>query len=1310
MTTNHHFIQTRHFSPNIAVKNVIPEFLARSGPILPLYFEGEQLVIATPNPQDKAVISSAEKYIRHPVTAYLASFPDVRDGIDRLYDRPLPGPFSNWFPQILDALGYLKDKNLRNRLRLLSPDFRAIHELRLELELETELELTEAMAWYFNLPYVNLDEIVFQPGISCLIPWHLARQFSLLPLWLVGDLIYVASPYPLQRPITHQLSLELGFQMQPLLCSQKQWNRAFTATYMRGPTFEFDENTIAERLQKQGFISNTTLRGALAIQSRCDLPLGEILVEQGVITWQQWNQVVSQLSDLQFVEKPDPLPTSPSYRIPPNLARACRVLPLGKEDNTLLVAMERPDRDTLQLIESHTGLKVSPWITDPKTIDSYLNRMYGSIEGPLPLPQIHLGELLIKMGRVTTDQLEYGLGLQKTIQKRIGEILLELGSVDERSLAQALSYQTGHPFVSLNKANYKYELIQGLPKHFTEQGFLLPLLSTKEKLWVVGHDPFAFSELQEIERHVGKRVGLLIAPHSAITSGIRLYHDEALRQIDLQVFDLFTQLVTQGALTRTAATDVLNQYAHGEGAIDQLLVAALGATEEDVARLLAKVMDFPFIDTSLQEHEEERIDPLGVRIKRTIITDPVQPAIAIMISAEVAKELNALPIKMEGEFVVVAFAVPPLDPLISQVEGELGLPIRPALTTRRALLEAINRHLGRRNIGTELLLSGAINYSQLNDALELAQRSGVRIGTALVNRGYVTQHQLYEVLSKQLALPLVDLDPSKLAAETIRLIDPQAARDYGILPISANADEVTLAMVDPLDSQALEVASHSIDKALKPVLVTEESLDNTLAHFYGTEYLARSISELLERSPENSAYYIFSRGQKIFMLLSLVLSILCFVIAPLASLITINSLASIYYLAISAYKFYLVYRGLRYSREISVTAEEVAALDERLLPKYTILIPLYHEAEVLPDLIRAISELNYPPTKLDVKVLMEADDPETVEAFNKSDAPDFIRPVIVPVAQPKTKPKACNYGLMHARGKFIAIYDAEDLPEPDQLKRAVVAFSKVPPEVVCIQSRLNFYNRTQNLLTRWFTVEYSMWFDLLLPGLDAERAPIPLGGTSNHIRRDALIEIGAWDPFNVTEDADLGMRLFKAGYRTATLNSTTYEEANSQAYNWIRQRSRWIKGYIQTWLVHMRHPLKLLKEIGLRPFLSFQLIVGGTFFATIANPIYWVLTSLWFLIEFEFIRAIYPGVIFHVGAISLYLGNFAFTYMNLAGALNRQYYDLVRYALFSPLYWGLMSIGAWRGFLQLITKPHFWEKTVHNLFKGEPELVEKSTT
>jgi len=318
--------------------------------------------------------------------------------------------------------------------------------------------------------------------------------------------------------------------------------------------------------------------------------------------------------------------------------------------------------------------------------------------------------------------------------------------------------------------------------------------------------------------------------------------------------------------------------------------------------------------------------------------------------------------------------------------------------------------------------------------------------------------------------------------------------------------------------------------------------------------------------------------------------------------------------------------------------------------------------------------------------------------------PPFVEPVIVPVGNPQTKPRACNSGLAVARGEFLVIYDAEDRPDPDQLLKAVAAFRKVGPKVACLQAKLNYFNPRQNVLTRLFTLEYSTWFDLVLPGLHAARAPIPLGGTSNHFRLSILRELGAWDAFNVAEDCDLGIRIYSAGLHTGILDSTTWEEANSRVGNWVRQRSRWIKGYLQSYLVHMRQPVTLSRQVGAAGFIAFQFLVGGTPFALLLNPLFWLLTVGYFLTRWNVIEQVFPWPIYYVGLFNLMVSNFLFAYLSLFGAYERGEDDLVRYGLLAPFYWALMSVAAWKGTLQLITRPHFWEKTVHGLAGSTSEM------
>lgn len=464
--------------------------------------------------------------------------------------------------------------------------------------------------------------------------------------------------------------------------------------------------------------------------------------------------------------------------------------------------------------------------------------------------------------------------------------------------------------------------------------------------------------------------------------------------------------------------------------------------------------------------------------------------------------------------------------------------------------------------------------------------------------------------------------------------------------------------------------------------------------------LSDHVLKVLHERPEECAYWTLSGAQKWVLAGLVALMALLGWFHGYLLLLVLNGAAMLFYIVHSVWKFWLVWRSLEHKRELSFSADELAALDEHSLPTYTILVPLYREAEVLPNLVAFLSALDYPAEKLHIMLLIEEDDAETKAACDALELPAHFHPLIVPDSEPKTKPKACNYGLYAHDSDLVVIYDAEDRPEPDQLKKAAAAFAKLPDEVVCLQAKLNYYNQRHNLLTRWFTSEYSVWFDLFLPGLTAARAPIPLGGTSNHFRSGPLKELGGWDPFNVTEDCDLGVRMHKHGHYTSMIDSTTWEEANGELWSWIRQRSRWVKGYLQTYLVHMRDPLKLLRQLGLYGFFNFQMTIGGSLLCFLLNPIYWLMTVLWFTLQPAVISAIFPPVIFALGAFCLFVGNFVFVYLAVAGCANRGYYDLVKHAVITPLYWLLMSIGAYKAFIQLIHRPHYWEKTEHGRFGG----------
>jgi cellulose synthase/poly-beta-1,6-N-acetylglucosamine synthase-like glycosyltransferase len=602
-----------------------------------------------------------------------------------------------------------------------------------------------------------------------------------------------------------------------------------------------------------------------------------------------------------------------------------------------------------------------------------------------------------------------------------------------------------------------------------------------------------------------------------------------------------------------------------------------------------------------------------------------------------------------------------------------------------------------RRLGERLVTAGVIDDHQLAAALRRQRVTGDRLGAILTSSGVAREHEVVEALADQFHLrriPAAELEPT---AAAVTMLSERTMRDRRLVPLEVTQLGLRVASSQLLTDPDLELLSAEAGMPVYAELAADADLDDALQRIHAREGVRLSIEHLLTSRPEESAFQVLSRGQRV-VLIGLAITAVCALAWNwLATMIAFNIFSISFYSWSIAYRFRLVFRAFGEDHELLVTQEELDSIDERTLPTYTILVPLYKEAAVLPRLVESLHEMDYPATKLDIRFLLEEDDIESREVITAMDLPPQFRIVIVPDAQPKTKPKACNYGLLQARGDYVVIYDAEDRPEPDQLKKVAIGFAKAAEDVRCIQCKLSYYNRSQNMLTEWFTTEYAMWFDLFLPALDASGVAIPLGGTSNHFVTSSLLDLCGWDPHNVTEDADLGIRLAKAGMRTAVIDSTTFEEANSAVDNWIRQRSRWVKGYIQTWLVHMRHPLRLLRQLGPRRWMSFQLVVGGTFLTFLLNPIYWLLSTIWILTEAGVIRSAFPSFVYYAAATGLTIGNFSFAYLNVAGSMRRGHYDLVRSALFSPVYWMLMSVAAWKGCLQLFYKPFYWEKTVHGL-------------
>lgn len=371
--------------------------------------------------------------------------------------------------------------------------------------------------------------------------------------------------------------------------------------------------------------------------------------------------------------------------------------------------------------------------------------------------------------------------------------------------------------------------------------------------------------------------------------------------------------------------------------------------------------------------------------------------------------------------------------------------------------------------------------------------------------------------------------------------------------------------------------------------------------------------------------------------------------------------------------------------------------DDRGLPIYTIICALYREEKVVNKLVAAIRALDYPIEKLDVKFVLEADDHATRRALGRLDLGPPFEIVIAPSVGPRTKPKALNVALPLAQGPYTAVFDAEDTPEPDQLRHAVAAFRAADDSLACLQAPLSIDNTADNWLVRMFTANYAGQFDVLLPGLAALRLPFPLGGSSNHFRTAALRQAGGWDPYNVTEDADLGIRLHRLGYRAAVLPSTTYEEAPARFIPWLKQRTRWYKGWMQTWLVHMRQPVRLLRELSPAGAVAFQLFLACNVLAAMIHP-FFMAALCYYLIGRPPVEAIaamgHQATVFIVTLLAGYASTVA---LDLVGMKRRGLLAHAWVLLLTPLYWFLLSLAAWRAVFQLLLAPQLWEKTEHGL-------------
>jgi cellulose synthase/poly-beta-1,6-N-acetylglucosamine synthase-like glycosyltransferase len=595
---------------------------------------------------------------------------------------------------------------------------------------------------------------------------------------------------------------------------------------------------------------------------------------------------------------------------------------------------------------------------------------------------------------------------------------------------------------------------------------------------------------------------------------------------------------------------------------------------------------------------------------------------------------------------------------------------------------------------TELAAMASLGFPRplLARMAVLAHQNGTSVESELLRSGEVEEEAYYGAIARLLRLPFLEaINPGDV--RDLPSLDTQLQQPL-MLRIAYRHRPPQTAVV-PEAGRLADVAAAlaTLPQLGRDLVITTPSAIRTAVWRAGCQRRVReTTNRLFEERPHLSARVVLSGHQGFTAGIIVAVLVSAMLLWPTATLFALHiGLSLIYFLSLS----------LRLAALLRKTVGGAVARVQHAsgpLPRYTVMVALYREAGMARQLVASLRRLDWPPSLLDIKLVCESDDEDTISALQAERLGPQFEIIEVPDYGPRTKPKALTYALAGVRGEFLAVYDAEDRPHPQQLREAYARFRVGPAQLACLQAPLIITNATNSWLSALFSLEYSALFRGVLPMLGRIRMPLPLGGTSNHFRTEALISAGGWDPFNVTEDADLGLRLYRLGYRADVLQRQTLEDAPTESAVWFAQRSRWFKGWLQTWLVLMRDPYRLLAEMGGWAFLTFQLMVGGLLISSLLHPLIIVFLGLGISalamapasdIPLEVLTLFVVDFVNILGSYLIFLG------LGIGSMIDHEKRLLGRRWVLVPLYWLMTSVAAWRAVLDLRARPFVWNKTPH---------------
>lgn len=626
----------------------------------------------------------------------------------------------------------------------------------------------------------------------------------------------------------------------------------------------------------------------------------------------------------------------------------------------------------------------------------------------------------------------------------------------------------------------------------------------------------------------------------------------------------------------------------------------------------------------------------------------------------------------------------------------LVVPVSPAGSLRQ-LQRGKPAHRGAgRDIGDTLVALGALSPADLVLARGAEARSEAELSAVLLARGLVTAEKLAEAQAMRHGTMRADLAHRPPDLTLMDRIGVGDCLRQGILPWHRTGGGIVVATARPEGFDRIRARLAPEHGRVFMAIATEDEMLQALL-------LARR-HLLADRAETRVPAPLSSRGLNTRSMARRVIAIsaalvLVAALAPVALFLAALVIATLALLATTGLRIAAIGLALGRFRAGAEGGQNLAApgivvpMVSRL-PVVSLLVPLYREREVASRLVLRLGRLDWPAELLDICLIVEEDDTTTRATLAGTDLPAHMRMIVVPRGTVRTKPRALNYALDFARGSIIGVYDAEDAPAPDQIRRIVDRFQTRGPDVACLQGVLDYYNARQSWITRCFTVEYAGWFRAILPALERLRLPVPLGGTTLFFRRAALERLGAWDAHNVTEDADLGMRLARAGLRTELVDTVTLEEATARPGAWVRQRSRWLKGYAITWAVHMRRPGQLWRDLGPRGFVGFQLLFLGTLAQVLLAPVLW---SFWilFLVGWHPAAEALPQPVLWTLAAAFFLSEVSAIALGLVAVQGAGHRWLMPWVPTLHLYNMAATAAAWKGVWEILARPFHWEKTSH---------------